>query len=173
MKQLQVLATIILVVLIAGCASQGQIQEEHSHKDLSSTGNSFDTILSAPPQAYHNSFSGSLLRSRNVIYTSNQDPIEQGRGPILLFFFSENCSSCHLIDNLLSLHANSLAGDITIVKVPFSDSSKIQQRYGIISVHTFLGLDNKGNEILRTSSIATLQDIQKLIDTLELSKASL
>lgn len=71
----------------------------------------------------------------------------------VLFFFADWCPTCKTADADFQANLSKLPEDVAVFKVHYNDSQTLEEdkalanRYGITYQHTFVQVDNDGNEI--------------------------
>lgn len=77
----------------------------------------------------------------------------------VLFFHADFCSSCNRLDKNLKAAAADIPGDVQIVKVDYSTQNELKKKYGVTTYHTFVQIDENGNEVNQWSGGSTLDDV--------------
>ena len=73
----------------------------------------------------------------------------------VLFFFANWCPTCKPIDTELSTNTSQIPSDLAIFRVNYNDSDTdandkaLARQYGITYQHTFVQVDDQGNEIAK------------------------
>lgn len=73
----------------------------------------------------------------------------------VLFFFANWCPTCKDVDESLNKNKSKIPTDIEIIKVNYNDSDtdaedkELARKYGITYQHTFVQIDENGNEITK------------------------
>jgi len=63
----------------------------------------------------------------------------------VLFFHANWCPSCRALDK--GLLEDTIPENLTILKVDYDTQTELRKKYGIVSQHTLVQVDNEGNEI--------------------------
>ena len=77
------------------------------------------------------------------------------------FFHASWCGFCKEADKELSAQKNRIPDNVVVYKTDFDSEKKLKKEYGVYSRHTFVLVDQEGNEIAQWSggSIDTLIDM--------------
>lgn len=73
----------------------------------------------------------------------------------VLFFYANWCPICRPADADFSAHADKIPSDVTVIRVNYNDSDtddeekKLALQYGITYQHTFVQIDQNGNEVTK------------------------
>lgn len=73
----------------------------------------------------------------------------------LLFFYAAWCPTCQAADQSILSNIDKIPADLTIIKVNYNDQNtdqiekELAQKYGITYQHTFVQIDDQGNEITK------------------------
>lgn len=71
----------------------------------------------------------------------------------VLFFYANWCPICRPVDQELKTKANELPGNVTVIRVNYNDDEtdedekSLAEKYGITYQHTFVVIDENGNEL--------------------------
>lgn len=85
-------------------------------------------------------------RARYIPYS--QESFETAVGiKRVLYFFANWCSTCAVTDTEFSSHLDKIPGDVIVFKVDFDSDIQLKQKYGVTSQHTFILVDQDGNEL--------------------------
>jgi len=94
--------------------------------------------------------------SRYLIYDSNTLN-ETADSKRVLFFYANWCPTCRPIDTELSENSDQIPTDVSVIRVNFNDpetdedEKDLAKTYGVTYQHTFVQLDENGNEITKWS----------------------
>ena len=84
-----------------------------------------------------------------VTYTSLKDAgMLAEEGPVVLFFHASWCPTCKTAMKELEAGKSDLK-DITVVIVDYDKYKSEKRKYGITYQHTFVQIDEKGNELAK------------------------
>lgn len=77
----------------------------------------------------------------------------------VLYFHADWCSICKPIDKEFSENADKLPGDVILFKTDYDKEEALKTKYGVTYQHTFVQVDDRGNEIASWSGggLAELQ----------------
>ena len=123
-----------------------------------------DTSIGMPAPGYENvpemvvdegGASGTSLAGESGDYMEHypgiiNDRTERTR---VLFFYADWCPTCRPVDEELSQKATELPGNVTVIRVNYNDDQTdedeeaLAKKYGITYQHTFVVIDENGNEI--------------------------
>ena len=67
--------------------------------------------------------------------------------PTVLFFHAAWCPTCRSAESDIEKNIDDLPEGLTIVKVDYDSSRKLRAKYGVTVQHTYVQIDENGNEI--------------------------
>jgi thioredoxin-related protein len=82
----------------------------------------------------------------------------------VLYFSQESCGTCQKTDADIKAQA-SLPDNVNILKVDFDTETELNQQYGVTTKHTFVLVDENGNEIAKEIGLATASDIADFVNS--------
>jgi thiol-disulfide isomerase/thioredoxin len=68
-------------------------------------------------------------------------------GDVVLFFNASWCSTCQQAQR--NLEASGVPDGLTVVKVDYDSASDLRQKYGVTIQHTFVQIDEEGNQVAK------------------------
>lgn len=80
-------------------------------------------------------------------------------GKKVLFFKASWCPSCNSLDKDIMANINAIPGGVSILKVDYDKEKDLKKKYGITYQHTFVQVDENGNEVAKWSGSSTLTDL--------------
>lgn len=80
-------------------------------------------------------------------------------GNIVLDFSATWCPSCRTFKADVESNLDAIPSDLTLVLVDYDSNTELKQKYGITQQHTFVQIDNTGNQIQKWSGGATLSSV--------------
>jgi len=69
------------------------------------------------------------------------------------------CSTCKIARDNIESNLNSIPSDLTIVVVDFDKENDLRKKYGVTIQHTFVQIDENGNELAKWSGSITAEEI--------------
>jgi thiol-disulfide isomerase/thioredoxin len=78
-------------------------------------------------------------------FTSNASDF--AGGDVVLFFNASWCSTCQQAQR--NLEASGVPDGLTVVKVDYDSASDLRQKYGVTIQHTFVQIDEEGNQVAK------------------------
>lgn len=87
----------------------------------------------------------------------NKDSSKYADSKKVYFFHASWCHICQEIDKAISADASKVPSGVTIIKTNFDNSTELRKKYGVTTQHTFVQVDNDGNETAQWSG-ASLSD---------------
>ncbi|MDO5083411.1 MAG: thioredoxin family protein [Arachnia propionica] len=82
---------------------------------------------------------------------------------VVLFFNARWCPACRAITEELTTDPGRLPEKTTLVSVDYDEHTELRQRHGVTMQHTFVALDDQGQQVRRwtsTSTEALLKELQ-------------
>lgn len=80
-------------------------------------------------------------------------------GDVILFFRASWCPSCIALDTDIKNSLRDIPADVTILEVDYDNSTELKQKYGVTYQHTFVQVNEDGNELKQWSSSPTLESL--------------
>lgn len=151
------------VFAVAACGSNDTSttapvpQETTPSKALSTS-----TSAAAPKttNASGDSTSTSATAGTYVDYaTYKADPKKYAAATTVLFFHASWCPACKAADT--SLTTDGVPAQVTIVKVDFDAEKEAKKKYNVTQQHTFVSIDQNGQELKKWSGGKSGEDIAK------------
>lgn len=99
--------------------------------------------------------------SHYITYTS--DSLSKAKdGKLVLFFKASWCHTCQAADKDITANLTKIPDNLTIAKVDYDSSGDLKQKYGVVHQHTFVQVDENGNQIKQWNG-GMLADILKQV----------
>lgn len=99
--------------------------------------------------------------SHYITYTDNA-LAKAKDGKLVLFFKANWCHTCQAADKDITANLGKIPENLTIAKVDYDNSSALKQKYGVTYQHTFVQVDENGNQIKQWNG-GMLADIVKQV----------
>lgn len=85
------------------------------------------------------------LAPRYYQYSESSLTDAQKSGKVVLYFWAPWCSSCTSLDIEIQDKAASIPEGVSVLRVPYDKYPDLKQRYGVVTQHTFVQIDDDGN----------------------------
>lgn len=142
----------VIGLAIAGCASP----TGNSLSPSQAPGSQASTKTLEPVDAHGQpSASGAYLSLAD--YEANEEAFASTK--VVLFFSAIWCSTCNRARNNIEADLAAIPADLTIVVADFDTAIELRRTYGVGVQHTFVFIDNQGEEIKKWSGSVTTDDI--------------
>lgn len=138
--------------LIAGCRVDSPV----------SPGAEVDEILPTPTPVL-----GEKLRNEgNGIYDLYDEELikESKDKKIILFFSSDTCSDCRMLDKDILSNKDDIPEDLLIMKVDYDAMQELRQRYSIDKSNTLVMIKPNLDKVNNLPSAKTLEELLKSIN---------
>jgi len=86
------------------------------------------------------------LSTGYVTYSSDYLNKYQGKTKVL-FFHANWCPTCNAADKEINERLGELPDDLLIIKTNYDKESDLKKKYGVTYQHTFVLVDDQGNEL--------------------------
>lgn len=94
----------------------------------------------------------------------SQDALENSRnGKQVIFFHAKWCPTCKAANEAFQERYGDIPSDVVILKADYDTEKELKQKYGITYQHTFVQIDNEGNELAKWNG----GDIENLLNNLQ------
>ena len=84
---------------------------------------------------------------------------QYGKSDVVLFFNANWCSTCKIARDNIESNLNSIPSNLTIVVVDFDKETDLRKKYGVTIQHSFVQIDENGNELAKWSGSVTAKEI--------------
>lgn len=124
--------------------------------------NSISSASESPsPQETAINGSGSDGNSSNYIsYEAYQGSGETyAANDVVLFFNASWCSTCKIARENFEASLDQIPSNLTIVMVDFDESADLKKQYGVTVQHTFVQVDNQGEELKKWSGSVSVDQV--------------
>jgi thiol-disulfide isomerase/thioredoxin len=91
--------------------------------------------------------SGEMIKSGNYLEYSEDSYGDSRLKKRVLFFHAKWCPTCKVANEEFTDKQNNIPDDVVLFKVDYDTESELKKRYGITYQHTFVLVDDQGNEI--------------------------
>lgn len=125
--------------------------------------------LNSTTQQENESVSQKSLNSSAYIEYSNSE-LEKASGKRrVLFFFANWCPTCKPTDQDLKANESKIPEDVTVIRVNYNDTDTdaeekdLAKKYAITYQHTFVQIDQDGNEITKWNGGKTNELLKNII----------
>lgn len=122
-------------------SNQVSIQQEASpatnNTQNTTAGQNQDTTTQTSPQPSNEAY---------VSYSSDYLSRYQGKTKIL-FFHASWCPTCKAAENDIKNKLDQIPENVVIIKTDYDTQSDLKKKYGITYQHTFVVVDDQGNEL--------------------------
>lgn len=78
---------------------------------------------------------------------------------VVLFFNASWCSTCKVARENFEATLDQIPSNLTIVLVDFDESVELKKQYGVTVQHTFVQIDNQGEELKKWSGSVSVDQI--------------
>lgn len=140
-----VIGSILLVGVVVFYASQQKSSPLPSSQQQSMTNPNDSEQQSQPAQNNTSSY---------VVYTPQL--LEEAKNKKrVLFFYASWCPTCIPADEAFQAHTDKIPSDVTLIRVNYNDpetdadEKALAQKYGITYQHTFVQIDEQGNQVAK------------------------
>lgn len=162
LRSATVAAGVVVVALGLGACSAGDVASEDvattpssAQSEASSSGDkkSSEDKKSSTPEDVVEAAPGSYVTYADFV----NDPDSYQGTDVVLFFHASWCSTCHTAEE--SIESTGVSDGLTIVKVDYDSSQDLKQQYGVTLQHTFIQIDEDGQQKAKFVGQSTVDDI--------------
>jgi thioredoxin 1 len=115
---------------------------------------------SAPESAAPGASSVPAAKSGYITFEEYQsDQAAYDGGDVVLFFNASWCPTCKRTVKNLEADPAAIPSDLTIVSVDYDSSGDLKQQYGVTYQHTFVQVDENGEQLAKWSGSETAEQI--------------
>lgn len=136
---------------------EGHDHEGHEDKDMPSDAEmkEFEKDLAAAEDKVGKPVEGKYISLAD--YEKDADSFHAG--DVVMFFHAAWCPSCQAANT--ALNSAGIPDGITVVKVDYDNSTDLKKKHGITAQHTFVQVDQDGNQVKKWAGSLTGTDIQE------------
>jgi thiol-disulfide isomerase/thioredoxin len=146
-----------LLVALTACTTTTATSESASPADPGQPASEQGTAAASPSSG--NDTGGQAQSGSRVSYEQyEQDPSKYADTEVVLHFSAPWCPTCVATNE--SLEEAGVPAGLTVVTVDYDSSQDLKQRYGVTTQHTFVQIDESGEEKTRFTGSITGADIQ-------------
>jgi thiol-disulfide isomerase/thioredoxin len=145
---------IIAIILIIGVIGVGWYMFSSTNNSSTATPTPQEEYL--VPTASQSEIQDTSSDDRYFVYS--QEGFENaGHQRRVLFFYAAWCPTCRPADVDFSNNEHSLPDDVALFRVNYDTEAELKSKYGITYQHTFVQVDENGNEITKWNGGAVEQ----------------
>lgn len=160
MKINKITFPLIVVALVLGVYLVLTPQKTPTSSDLTSDENSLKV-----QKTLTNNSDSNLLASNYTDFSDENVKKAQENGRTLLFFHANWCPTCRSAEKDIINNSSTLPTDLTIIKVNYDKETALKERYNITYQHTFVQIDENGNELAKWGGGGVKTILQNLKET--------
>jgi thiol-disulfide isomerase/thioredoxin len=90
-------------------------------------------------------------------------PANYAETEVVLFFNAYWCSTCKVARDNFEASIQDIPKNVTIVLANFDEDTELRKKYGVIVQHTFIHVDNEGNELQRWYGSTSIAEISEKV----------
>lgn len=159
-----IVATLVIILIILKIATdsiKAPGVEDSTRNQANPTSQQEDTTKTQIPTAQASE--EATAKGMYVDYTAEvlAAALEKKR---VLFFYANWCPSCRQQDTNLQLSAAQIPPGLAIFKVDYDSETGLRQKYGVTLQHTFVLIDENGNELKQWNTLYSAYDLQSIIE---------
>ena len=68
---------------------------------------------------------------------------------VVLYFYAPWCPFCRAADADFKTNADKIPAGVTVLKTLYDSETALKQKYGVTYQHTFVQIDNNGNQVTK------------------------
>jgi thiol:disulfide interchange protein len=155
-----IFSIIAIVLIIGGIAVFSSVSSQQNDSvvvDSNSTKDSME-VISSKAQDPLVSSSEATLAANYVDYSPGLLADSQAENKVL-FFKASWCPTCTILDKNLQEETANIPNDTLILQVDYDSNQDLRQKYGVVSQHTLVQVDQNGEEIQKWSGSRNLASI--------------
>lgn len=143
MRNMTLIATMAVAMLLAGCATGGGPDAAQTPPAVSAP-----TTPDPTPSATDDGAAEAAPASQPGDYVEYYDgAIAETAGTKVLFFHASWCPKCRALEE--DILANEIPDDFTVFKVDFDTATELRQRYGVTLQTTIVYVDDEGDVLAK------------------------
>jgi thiol-disulfide isomerase/thioredoxin len=146
--------TLLFGLTLSGCASDdtasAPVAASESAMEKEPSASAMEKDESAPAEDAAMSKEGAWIDQ--AAYEADAATFHEA-GDVVLFFNASWCPTCQA--TVKSLEADGTPAGLTVVSVDFDAATDLRQQYGVTVQHTFVQVDEQGNEVAKFTGAPT------------------
>ena len=135
----------VILVLIVVLGGGYLLLNYNNPADYTNNAPTFEDLSKTENENSNKSVSVSL----NYLDYSESFLTRANEGKVVLFFKANWCPTCNALDKDILKNLNKIPEDVTILKVDYDVASDLKKKYEVVTQHTLVQVDAKGNEITK------------------------
>lgn len=133
-------------VLLSGCSLLGQTGNDTPESTVSPATSSSPTTETSE-SVIDEAITEGHTQSAYQAYDAAEVATAAETGTAVLFFHASWCPTCRAAEADIEAKLDSIPENVTIFKVDYDTATALKKQYGITSQHTFVIVDQAGNEV--------------------------
>lgn len=161
MKSTASALTLLLGLALSGCSSDDTSQASVPASASSAPDNSSASAAPTPTEA-SSTAGGNVAAAAPGVFVDRAayeaDPVQfHAAGDVVLFFSAPWCPTCQASVN--SLNTDGVPEGLAVVDVDFDTATDLRQEYGVTVQHTYVQVDESGQELAKWTGSISGEDI--------------
>jgi thiol-disulfide isomerase/thioredoxin len=154
--------TLLLGLALAGCSSDDTSPTSVAASESSAPGDSSASAAPTPTEATTSAAGDDVAADAPGVFVDRAayeaDPVQfHEAGDVVLFFSAPWCPTCQASVN--SLNADGVPKGLAVVQVDFDTATDLRQEYGVTVQHTYVQVDESGQELAKWTGSISGEDI--------------
>lgn len=133
------IVVLIMVIFTSGCTNQSM--QTQGTQDSPEHTNVINTIPSTP---FENTNPSTLDKYQDYSIQSFQQSSTNKR---VYFFYAKWCPTCKTAHSEFTNQSSQIPDDVIIFRTDYDTETELKKKYGITYQHTFVQVDDQGNEL--------------------------
>ena len=156
----KIIIVVVLGISLSGCKSNSKIlSQQRNTPESQQIANTTDEVEVAPNTT---SLPTQNQPGEYVLYDEAKVATAARDGQAVLFFHAKWCPTCKIADQDIRDNLASIPRGLVIFQTDYDTYTDLEKKYGVTYQHTFVQVDEEGNEIVKWNGGGLDEIIQRV-----------
>lgn len=154
MNRNKLIIGIVTAVLLVGGVAFGLSQANSSDESAMMAKESSDTMMKDDTKDSMSKDDDAMAKNGAYVTLTdyNANSAKYANSTKVYFFHAPWCPSCKAVEAEIEADPSKIPQGVTLIKTDFDTETKLRQKYGVTIQHTFVQVDEQGNQVAKWSA---------------------